>query len=102
MTTHYTTPTAAGLYRKKIVYDRDTHDYAMYLDGELVGFARTYHDAECTLDTLVFEQMSGEAGPGTGPHEINLTALRIAVDQLPGVAAMAALVAGAYACCEVA
>lgn len=40
----------------EIVYDRETHDYAMYLDGELVGFARTYHDAEVTLDQLRLEQ----------------------------------------------
>lgn len=45
------------MYRKEIVYDRDTHDYAMYLDGELVGFAHTYHEAEVTLDQLVFELM---------------------------------------------
>ena len=38
------------MYRKEIVYDRETHDYAMYLDGELVGFARTYHEAEVTLE----------------------------------------------------
>lgn len=50
----------AGLYRKEICYDRETHDYAMYLDGELVGFQRTYHDAEITLDQLVFELMSGQ------------------------------------------
>jgi hypothetical protein len=31
----------------------------MYLDGELVGFGRTYHEAEVTLDQLVFELMSG-------------------------------------------
>lgn len=48
------------MYRKEIVYDRETHDYAMYLDGELVGFARTYHETEVTLDQLVFELMSGE------------------------------------------
>lgn len=42
-------------YRKEIVYDRETRDYAMYLDGELVGFGRTYHEAEVTLDQLVFE-----------------------------------------------
>ena len=30
----------------------------MYLDGELVGFARTYHEAEVTLDQLVFELMN--------------------------------------------
>lgn len=32
----------------------------MYLDGELVGYARTYHEAEVTLDRLVFELMSGQ------------------------------------------
>ena len=46
------------MYRKEIVYDRETRDYAMYLDGELVGFARTYHEAEVTLDQLVFELMN--------------------------------------------
>jgi hypothetical protein len=48
------------MYRKEIVYSRETRDYAMYLDGELVGFARTYHEAEITLDQLVFELMSGQ------------------------------------------
>jgi hypothetical protein len=48
------------MYRKEIVYDRETHDFAMYLDGELVGFARTYHEAEVTLDQLVFELLSGQ------------------------------------------
>ncbi len=48
------------MYRKEIVYCRDTRDYAMYLDGELVGFARTYHEAETTLDQLVFELMTGQ------------------------------------------
>lgn len=49
-----------SMYQKEIVYDRETHDYAMYLDGELVGFARTYHEAEVTLDQLIFELISGE------------------------------------------
>lgn len=48
-----------NMYRKEIVYDRETRDYAMYLDGELVGFARTYHEAEVTLDLLVLDLMSG-------------------------------------------
>lgn len=47
------------MYRKEIVYDKETRDFAMYLDGELVGFARTYHEAVITLDQLVFELMSG-------------------------------------------
>lgn len=48
------------MYRKEIAYDRETGDYAMYLDGELVGFARTYHEAEQVLDQLVFELLSGQ------------------------------------------
>jgi hypothetical protein len=32
----------------------------MILDGELVGFARNYHEAEVTLDQLVFELMTGQ------------------------------------------
>jgi hypothetical protein len=47
------------MYKKSIQYDRDTRDYAMYLDGELVGFARTYHEAEVTLDQLIFELLNG-------------------------------------------
>jgi hypothetical protein len=54
------------MYRKEIVYDRETRDYAMYLDGELVGFARTYHEAEVTLDQLVFELISGQYFVRTG------------------------------------
>jgi hypothetical protein len=30
----------------------------MYLNGELVGFARTYREAEVTLDQLIFELSS--------------------------------------------
>ena len=33
-----TTMVASATYRKEILYDRETRDYAMYLDGELVGF----------------------------------------------------------------
>lgn len=46
------------MYDKSIQYDRETCDYAMYLDGELFGFAKTYHDAEVTLDRMVFELMT--------------------------------------------
>ena len=45
-------------YHREIVYDRETRDYTMYLDGELVGFGRTYHEAEVTLDQLVFELLN--------------------------------------------
>ncbi len=52
--------------RKEIVYDRETRDYAMYLDGELVGFARTYHEGEVTLDQLVFELITADAARAKG------------------------------------
>ncbi len=43
------------MYRKEIVYDTETHDFAMYLNGELVGFAPSYQEAEAELDELVFD-----------------------------------------------
>lgn len=51
-------------YRREIVYDRETRDYAMYLDGELVGFARTYHEAEVTLDQLVYDLLKAPRWQG--------------------------------------
>lgn len=48
------------MYDKNIVYDHESHDYVMYLDSELVGFARSYHEAEVTLDQLVFELVHGQ------------------------------------------
>lgn len=47
------------MYHKAIAYDRHTRDFAMYLDGELIGFARTHHEAEITLDEVVFELLYG-------------------------------------------
>src|SRR5688572_4667930 len=43
---------------KTIVYDPETGDHAMYLEGELIGFARTAHEAQTTLDQLVLELLS--------------------------------------------
>lgn len=62
------------MYERKIVYDKETRDFAMVLgndvDGfELVGFARTYHEAEVTLDQLVFELMTGEFFKATTPND---------------------------------
>ena len=57
MTTTKSTPVTGSTpaFEREIIYDRTTRDYAMYLDGELLGFARTYHEAEVTIDQLVFE-----------------------------------------------
>jgi hypothetical protein len=61
----YCTIQEPDMYCKEIIYDRETRDYAMYLDGELVGFARTYHEAEVALDQLVFEYISHQAPNST-------------------------------------
>lgn len=63
------------MYQRKIEYDRESRDYACYLkcgDGEyeLVGFARTYHEAEVTLDQLVFELLSGQYFQQARPAEM--------------------------------
>jgi hypothetical protein len=47
------------MYCKEIRYDTETRDYAMHLDGELIGFARTHQEAQITLDALVHELLSG-------------------------------------------
>lgn len=49
--------TTTDTFRKEIRYDRETRDFAMYLDGELVGYMRTYHEAEVALDQLVYEML---------------------------------------------
>lgn len=46
------------MYRKMIVYDRETRDFAMYLNGELVGYAPTYLEAEIQLNKLVYELLA--------------------------------------------
>jgi hypothetical protein len=43
----------AQIYEKSIRYDRESRDYILHLNGELVGFASTYHEGEVALDTLV-------------------------------------------------
>ena len=46
------------MFNKSIVYDRQAKEFAMYLDGELIGYARTYLAAEVTLNEVVFELLS--------------------------------------------
>lgn len=43
---------------KSIVYDPETRDYRLSLDGELVGFARTYHEGDVTLDQLLLDRLN--------------------------------------------
>jgi hypothetical protein len=42
---------------KRIEFDRETKDFAGYVNGELVGFFRTYQEAEEALDALVYDAL---------------------------------------------
>ena len=42
---------------KEIEYDRITGDFKMVLDGEFVGYAATWHDAENKLDDLIYTRL---------------------------------------------
>ena len=60
------------MYRKLIVYDRKTKDFAMHLNGELVGYATTYLQAEAVLNKLVYELLTkAPAPPATAPTTID-------------------------------
>lgn len=41
----------------EIVYDEETRDYAMLVDGELVGYKRTFLEAERYLQDLRYEKL---------------------------------------------
>ncbi len=58
-------------YEKAIKYDRETRDYACYLDGELVGFARNYHAGEIMLDQLVFYLLAHFPKPPSAPLDVD-------------------------------
>lgn len=59
------------MYEKEIVYDPETSDFALYLEGELVGFARTYQEGDTTLDELIHELTLMRHGTleATPPHQ---------------------------------
>ena len=43
---------------KDIRYERETQDFALYLDGGFVGYARTRREAEERLDALVYDRLT--------------------------------------------
>lgn len=43
-------------FSKQVDYDRVTKDFAMFLDGELVGYARSYNEGRDTLDAIAYER----------------------------------------------
>lgn len=46
---------------RRIEWSAADHDYAMYLDGEFVGFARSHVDAETALDRMVFDRLTAQS-----------------------------------------
>lgn len=47
-------------FNKKLVREIE---FAMFLEGEFVGYARSYLDAELTLNEIVFERLSSGSIP---------------------------------------
>jgi hypothetical protein len=59
--------------QKRIQYDGETRDFEMTLDGEFIGYAATYADAERILDTLIYDRLTPNGEPdgepdGDGPE----------------------------------
>ncbi len=48
---------------KTIRYDRETRDFAMYLDGAYVGSRATHDQAETALDQLASDELAHAASP---------------------------------------
>lgn len=48
--------------RRMIMYCRKTRDFAIYLDGQLVGYAPSYLEAEAVLDQLLLELLRARSG----------------------------------------
>lgn len=48
---------------REIVYSPKDRDYALYLRGELVGFARSYAEGEQVLDSLSLDQLTAGVAP---------------------------------------
>ncbi|GAA5528935.1 hypothetical protein [Herpetosiphon gulosus] len=44
-------------FTKAIRYDRLTKDFALYLNGELIGYASSYSEGESRLNELVYEML---------------------------------------------
>lgn len=56
MTLASTTPIST--FEKSIGYDRLTKDYAAYLDGQLIGWFNSYHDAEVELNRVAYDWLT--------------------------------------------
>ena len=52
---------------KHIRYDRETKDYACYLNGEFIGYAPNYSDGETLCEQTYYAQLSHTSAPATEP-----------------------------------
>jgi hypothetical protein len=51
-----------SMFSRNIMYSRQTQDFAIFLDGALVGYAHSYLEAEAVLDQLVLELLRAGFG----------------------------------------
>lgn len=58
-------------YHRGIRYDDQTREFTMYLDGGAIGVARSFHEAETTLDQLVSELTGAEYAIGRRPAPLS-------------------------------
>lgn len=49
------------MYAKTITYDRQTKDFAAYLNGELIGYFPNHLQAENELNRIVYETLSRQS-----------------------------------------
>lgn len=78
-----TTTLASPALARSIEYDPARRSYAMSLEGDLIGYARSYHHAEVTLDELEAEIQALQVTPLALPP---LAAVADTLDKLALVA----------------
>jgi hypothetical protein len=57
------------MYHTTVTYDSEIHGFAMHLDGELIGFARTVQEAEATLEQILLELSSKQYHQAHHDHQ---------------------------------
>ena len=50
------------MLNRMIMYNRETHDFALFLHGTLVGYAHSYLEGEAVLDQLMLELLRSGSG----------------------------------------
>ena len=53
-------------FEREIIYDPEMREFAMYLDDEFVGYARSYQEAEVQLDIALRTKRTGRSLFATG------------------------------------